>query len=383
MNYYDRHYPHARIQRLLAAIDDTGAAELILRASADLTPLRHLAPADITPLLRHRRPADGAHLALSEQCTGTLVLDVDAASTRTAPYCSCPEGARMICDNCWVAMAGTLRGYASLLRTHFGCTQLLACFSGGRGWHLFVLDAHQIDRSHALLTLGHLVPDTVRHVAQSFLAVNAQLGQSRLLTMQLFDPLSRLPRLSESTTTPLGAACLAAIADRRVLDLYNTVLLPYFCSVWCPRVLGCDVELNEAVATAGKMMMQSLQAGHVVARAYETAAALPVHAEPLASRIDAFLCVMTLLWHEPDYALLSARHPIRLPWSPHARSGRFSLPLCIDRAHELRPHSLPPHLADIGCANTAADVWFRRSLQVVDDLLQDRERTPRVSVWPT
>lgn len=390
--YYKRHYPHSAINRFLRAIDPQQAAELVLRPSREDAPMRDLAPSDITALVSNVCPRDGAHVALSEHRCASMVLDVDL--TRSRPmYCSCADGGRLICDNCWLIMAGVMAGYVYMLKAHFGCSQLLACFSGGRGWHMFVLDAHQIDRTQAVHTLANLVPDTAHHVAVSFQELMQQQRGDALVTLADFDPQRRLWRMGVQT---------AAVVDRRVLALFTDVMVPFFCDEWRTRVLGCDVSVDSAINVAGALLAAEHAshadrscAGCAVVRAYNAAADMFEAAAHRRSRtqdsslpavrdrVDAFLAITALLWEQPDANLMSARHPIRLPWSPHERSGRFSLPLPLTRAHELCPQSQPPLLEEVGSANTTGDAWFRLSLQVMDDLLGNCQRAPSVLVWPT
>lgn len=390
--YYKRVYPHQMVHRLLSVLDATKSSELVLRVSKEREPMRYLDPSNITSLLCVNAPRDGAHLALSERCTTTLALDVDLSAPR-GMYCSCAAGGRLICDNCWVAMAGVLAGYVYMLRSFFGCTQLLACFSGGRGWHLFVLDAQRIDRIQTTHMLEQLVPRTAAQIAGWFMELVA--SRDNLYTLDIFDPAHRVSKVPGAEQSAKWAH---TVTDGRVLALYTDVLLPYFCHQWRPRVLGCNVGENEATQVAGALLaahsVHKTPQCHLctVARAYSKAAeqiatvretrsadSLP----PLAKRIDAFLAITALLWEEPDPNLMSARHPIRLPWSPHERSGRFSLPLPLTRAHELCPMSQPPLWSEVGTRGTTGDAWFRLSLDVVADLLGDCERTPSVAVWPT
>ena len=383
--YYARHYPHGVINQFLRALDPEQAAELVLRPCRDDPPMRDLPPSNITSLLRAVCPRDGAHIALVEHRCSALVLDVDLAHQRPM-YCACTDGARLICDNCWIIMAGALAGYVYMLKAHFGCQQLLACFSGGRGWHMFVLDAQHIDRSHVVNTLTHLVPDAARHLATSF---NEQ-RRGVLVRLSAFDPRQQLCRVAASAYT---------LVDCRVLALYADVMVPYFCDEWRPRVLGCNTSVDAAINVAGALLIAShashqdrVCSGCVVARAYDAAADMYETARRrcaladlpgVGDRVDAFLAITALLWEVPDANLASARHPIRLPWSPHEPSGRFSLPLPLAQAHELCPMSQPPRWDDVGSPGTTGDAWFRRSLVVMEDLLGDHKRTPSVLVWPT
>lgn len=379
--YYARHYPHGTINRFLRTLDPQQAAELVLRPSRTDPPMRDLSPREITPRLRTVCPRDGAHIALDEhQCTA-MVLDVDL--TRPRPlHCSCADDGRLICDNCWVTMAGVLAGYVYMMKVHFGCTQLLACFSGGRGWHMFVIDAHHIDRYQAVQTLTRLVPDATRQLASAVQELHQRRpNTAEMVTLATFDLRRRLGRGDVARSVSL--------IDSRVIALYTDVMVPYFCSEWRPRVLGADTSVDVAINVAGALLQLThpalAPAYQVTATAYEK---MVRHGGPerklsVCDRVDAFLAITALLWEAPDPGLASARHPIRLPWSPHERSQRFSLPLPLSQAHELCPASQPPRWDEVGSPDTTGDAWFRRSLTVMEDLLGDCQRTPSVLVWPT
>ena len=383
--YDESVYPHDLLNRFVRLIDPDGAAELVVRTSLDAPPLHHQNPSDLGMLVRSRHPRDGVHIVLSDRSSHVMVLDVDLSGPMS-PMCTCSGGGRLICDHCWVTMCGVLRGYCYLLRAHFGCEQRLACFSGGRGWHLYVLDAHQIDHASAVHVLSTLVPDTVRHVAESYLELSRLTPRHVMLTLDVVDPAARLPLPEKATHSELADAHMRALVDRRVLLLYRDVMLPYFLTIWRPRVLGCDVAEAEAI-DAITAMLTTRHESHpstcklcpAVALCRSTVGDRPA----LLQRIDVFLVVMSLLWQTADEHVTTSKHPVRLPWSSHERSGRFSLPLAVERAHELRPQSLPARVEDVSREQTMSHAWFQSSLRVVSDLLHQCERGPRLAVWPT
>lgn len=385
--YFARHYPCDRVERLLRAIDPTLSSELLVRASHDATPLRHQEMSSLRELVYRHWPRDGVHLALSTNNRSTLVLDVDSDGARPV-LCDCVEHGRLICDKCWLALVGAMRGYAHMLRTYFGCRQLLACFSGGRGWHMFVLDAAHLDHAHVTQTFHALVPDSLRRLSAAFLALHARVGHQNAIPLRTFDPLRRL-RATIGTESDLSQTITDGMLDQPVLEMFTSVLLPYFLDQWRLGVLGA-VSSQHSALSAAVSLLRAQHESHtscdncIVWQACRTAYESPRHPQQFEQRIDVFLAVYSLLWQRPDLNMLGANHPIRLPWSPHDRSQRFSLPLPIDLAHQLAPLSYSPLLREVGTEHTAAHTLFRQSLRVVDDLLDEHGRSPStVSVWPT
>lgn len=385
--YYASHYPYDRVERLLRAIDPSLSSELLVRASHDAVPLRHQEMSSLRELVHRHTPRDGVHLALSASGRSTLVLDVDSDGARPL-LCECGELGRSICDNCWLALAGAMRGYAYMLRTFFGCRHLLACFSGGRGWHMFVLDAAHLDHAHVTQILHSMVPDSLRRLSSAFLALHTRVGQQNAIPLRTFDPVHRL-RGTVGAENEVSLVIAGGMLEQPVLELFTAVLLPYFLEQWRLAVLGASSSQNSALSAAVAL----LRAQHdthqncencVVWRACRIAHESVRQPQQFEQRIDVFLAVCSLLWQRPDMNMLGANHPIRLPWSPHDRSQRFSLPLTIDTAHQLAPMRYSPLLREIGVAHTAAHSLFQQSLRVVDDLLDEHRRSPSaLGVWPT
>lgn len=346
--------------------------------------VRHRAAASVVSLADTMRPRDGIHIH-----SPTLALDVDSAGKRPgAAWCQCSADGHAVCDGCWVTLVGSLHAYAYVMRAHFGCHRLLPCFSGGRGWHLFVLDGGDISHAEALAFLDSFARAPLTHMA--WLVVERlvpTVGTEHPFTLDLFDARDHLMRAPALVATgdSRSALCEYAPVDPLVLDVYRRVMLPFFRDEWCPRVHGAQERIEVALAGVAAMMRAS-DDRHLVAaldamdeplrRAARRATPLP----PLERRLDVFMLVMWLLWTGPDKQVGAANHTLRLPWSPHERSGGLSLPLRFDMAVQLRPRSNPLRLADIDQPGQNAAAWFTVSRQVVTDLLDDAERGPSLGI---
>jgi hypothetical protein len=250
---------------------------------------------------------------------------------------------------------------------------MVASFSGGRGWHLFVLDPPPQSRCAVYRWLRTTIPGALRHAVTALERLCAK-DSRRLYTLDAVVAASAPRQMLHDT--------LCDKVDTIAVLVFRTVMVPFFRDVWMPRVAHTTSE-RAALATASSAL------GTELARGYATAAALIDAAEraavavpPLENRLDAFLAIGSLFWELPDDSLRSAVHPIRMWWSPHGRSGNFSLPVPVGRAHELAPGSSRLRAADATTAGTTAHSWLRISLEEVTDLLERDERRPRVSVWP-
>ena len=329
-----------------------------------MAPMRNHTPTELSTLLLRFSPLDGAHVSVGIHPSAAFVLDVDN-DRKNMPRCSCSEDNRCICDNCWLAMAGILRAYMYVLRAHFGCSVFLPCFSGGRGWHLFVLDSSEIDRGYAMHTLKHLISDALRILSTTIISVLCKNTDGRTFTLCMFEP------------SPKSHSVLQ-ILDQMVVSLYRDVMLPFFKTEWIPRVLGANATFMGGLDLASKIITDN-----TVSAAYKQSSSMPkVASVDERDRIDAFIAITSLLWQTPDSNLGSDNHLLRLPWSPHQRTGNFSLPLHMDWAHTLCPQTQPPKFSEVGKPNTTGNAWFERSLEVVQDLLENYERRPRAIVWP-
>lgn len=377
--FYAQAYPIHVLERFLTR--RTEHCEVIARVDNQLEPVRHQRVADLRRLVREKQPRDGIHVAFDDSFESPFVIDVDHHGGRRAIRCSCADGGRSICDRCWLTMAGILRGYEFVFRRHFGCDHLAAAFSGGRGWHLYVLDAHNLSRRVAYEWLRTAVPTCVSRVASGLIDAQRTDG-TRAYTLDAFDPRSN-PSLDM-----MDAAWLARKVNATVLQLYRDVMLPFYRDEWVPRVLGASRTPESALTCVAQMVLGTLSrdtadgylaASDLIARCILGGVTPP----PLDKRVDAFLLVATLLWAAPDAALEADAHPIRLWWSPHQRSGNLSLPLHIARAHELRPETQPPRWHDVVTPGTTAHAWFALSLEVINDVLERDERRPRFCVGPT
>lgn len=379
-DYWTNHWPRDLLVRFVAAL---GGGELLARSGTAV--VRHRAADSLLSLADAMRPRDGIHIH-----SPTMALDVDSEGKRPgAVWCQCSADGHAICDGCWVTLAGSLHAYAYVMRAHFGCHRLLPCFSGGRGWHLFVLDGGDISHADALAFLGSFVRAPLAHVASIVVdRLVPMVGSERPFTLDLFDArdhLLRAPALVASGDSR-STLCEYAPIDPLLLDVYQRVALPFFRDEWRPRIYGAQERIEVALAGVAAMMRAAGDRQLVAAldameeplrRAARRAAPLP----PLERRLDVFVLVMWLLWTPPDKQVGSANHTLRLPWSPHERSGAFSLPLRFDMAVQLRPRSQPLRLVDVDqLGHTAAAAWFVVSRQVVADLLDDAERSPGLGI---
>lgn len=383
-HYYNKWYPASLAQRFVtSASAHNSPAELILRCSTDEI-IRHENPRELVRLARRHAPLDGLHASFGIHPDAVFVLDVDHERARPL-LCECRDGGRDICDNCWLVLAGALRCYDYVMRAHFGCQHILTCFSGGRGWHMFVLDAHNIDRNTTIGWLHTLMSTASAHVASSYLKLY-QLTQGkrrfnigfvsieqRLATTQLSRP---------AMTSPTACTLENAPIDRVVMQLFVNIIVPFYVHHWLPRVIGCSFSEEAGLQRIYDLMALSDGVDAQLRSACECSLKNSNGIE-WKNTIHAFLLLTWLFWVPPDKNLASANHPIRLPWSSHQRSGRLSLPILVETAHQLRPRSFPPLLSDIGSPSTTGHALFNHSVLIVESVLDKYDGAPRVCMWPT
>lgn len=261
-------------------------------------------------------------------------------------------------------MIGALRCYIYIFRAHFSCSYFLPCFNGGRGLHLFVLDSSKIDRAYAMHMLKTIVSDALRAISNGVVSFVSKFTDGRAFSLCAFEPPTQIQ------IVPL---------DPLVLSLYREIMLPFFEKEWIPRVLGANATFEHGI-NAAKCLITSLSE----LNAFDISSRMLTRARiERKDRIDAFMVVATLLWQSPDSNLSTETHPLRLPWSPHQRSGNFSLPMDMDHMFSIYPQSHPPKCTDVGKSGTMGNSMFNQSIAFVQDLLDNYESRPRALIWPT
>lgn len=366
--YYERAWPRHIIERYLS----TRVCEVIVRTHVDSEPIRHLGVPDMARLVGERCPRDGVHIVFDDHAESPLVFDVDhTPTTPPAPWCMCTDGGRRICEQCWIRLCGAMRSYEFVLRRHFGSADVLACFSGGRGWHMFVLDAPPQPRAVVYRWMQRTVPHALRTAAKAVQRLCAS-DPNKLYTLDAVAVAGCSMNMLRDT--------LADRVDTIAVLLYRQVMVPFFRDIWMPHVARTS-SVRAALAHASAVLSDDIRSSYAVALSLiEAGERAALQIPPLENRLDAFFVIASLLWEAPDESVGSASHPIRMWWSPHQRSGNFSLPVPIHRAHELVPETL--RAADAATPGTTAHTWMQISLREVTDLLQRDERRPRAAVWP-
>jgi len=393
--YWSLFYPYDRVSQLLSLMtrDSADGPELMLRLAHDKPPIRHVFAHhnedELRALLVAHTPADGLHACPGQSADSAFVIDVDNDRTFEL-LCACRDGGRDVCDNCWVRLAGAMRAYIYLLRHRYSCTRVLATFSGGRGWHLIVFDAHTIDRPRLMRELTHSVPCVLEAVCRGY---NTLVTERPDMSVSLASFDTRIVHARHLTSNREEARSFRRpLIDAWMHDLYGAIMLPYFQSVWLPRVLGPRASISDGVECAAAM----LAAAHTAAthqkcaqctvmltyaaarrRYTKTDLAVPVHL-----RIDIFLVVMSLLWIKPDEEVASPNHMLRVPFSPHLRTGNIALPVDPVGASDLTPRTRPLRATDIVAREPYVFMMYMRALAIVDELVSTQPApSPRSAAW--
>ncbi len=383
-DYFSLRYPYKLVERLLRqwAPDQ---CELMVKVDSG-PPVRNQPLRNFYSLVSSSHPVDGLHCAAGHAPSSAFVIDLDHDGPRQI-LCQC--GDRLICNRCWIAMCGTLRAYVYVLRRQFGCHHLLCSFSGGRGCHILALaPPPTMNRIAAHEFLRDALPSSLISLAESYLTISAQ-HQDKAIPLTMFNPHERISRLLVSSIADQNKLC-AAYIEPFFVDLFKTIVYPFFCDEWRPRVIGPKATVVDAIRCAGAL----LAAPHRVSDEHQCASCVLIlahehahtmHRQHLAAtgagfepwdRVDVFLSVMTLFWTRPDANLAEPSHMLRVPFSPHGRSGNISLPIDPLRAHELYPATYPPSMA--GGSHT----MFEHAVELTSDLLSQLERRPSVGVRP-
>jgi hypothetical protein len=100
-------------------------------------PLRFKNVDDFSTMLKSKAP-HSIHFGPIDGIYAPLVFDVDLDHRKVVRTCAC-EGKKKVCDQCWPQfMRPKLVPLLAFLRRHFEC--VVGFYSGGRGFHLWVLD---------------------------------------------------------------------------------------------------------------------------------------------------------------------------------------------------------------------------------------------------
>ncbi len=369
-NYYTHHYPYELVFEF-AQIFGTTNVEWMFRYSEDRVQ-RDLKISSANELHRQTvasTPSDGVHLVYGNSA---LVLDIDY--DEDAPYrdgiCACTHEQHLICDRCWLTVVGCVRMYVHMLKTYCGFVRVLCLFSGGRGVHIHVSDCEALELGDRMrLRICSDLYDCVRGMLKRLLDDPEELLRQALVGVATVD--AQL-RASEKLQQAFDAnhECLCP-AQQWPIEAYTAVLVPYFRMSWAPVL--CDMPACNATTQQALLLVSTaLQQGHQtkcdgatpactdcrlirllsrmeqLGRGYATCQ----NDTELMQRIDVFLLLMRMFWISADLQVLHTRHPIRLPFSPHLRSGRMSVPIDIDVADTQPPSRMltPAYV----CAYTAA-----------------------------
>jgi len=240
-------------------------------------------------------------------------------------------------------------------------------FSGNRGVHVMALHVPAGTNRRALFDrLSTRVPETLRRVAR--LVERTLGGQSTRLTLSRVCGSTpfRYLACSRDVSAEDAAVVVECYVEPWILDTYGHVLLPHFTEWWTPTVLSAKAPIVEAVAVAVRTVQEKYPE---VGRACDALAASYVGASiALEERIDVFLAVTALLWMCPDENLRSESHMLRVPFSPHGKSGNVCLPLEIARSHNFNPH------AEFCGVSRQPSAYFTRALELAEDALAQAVR---------
>lgn len=344
-DYYAQMYPHRLVQRLLAQWSPDGCEVLIKGTACPV--IRNRPGSDAYELLRDFHPADGLHCAGGHGPGAALVLDLDHDTPR-AMLCTCAElGTKRICNNCWVAMAGAARAYCYVLRRQFGCREILTSFSGGRGCHIVALRPDVLSHRMAVKWFDETLPNAITDLATAYTNLT-RLFPRKAIPLTMLNPHTRVARLLQAPAEERDML-RACYTDPAIVELFKACVLPFFLDEWRPRVLTPATDPEDAVTCAGGMLAAPhrhatrckdcvrVDAFAHAASAHQRQTARNVTVFALHDRIDVFLAVMSLFYVRPDSGLLSPTHMLRVPFSPHERSGNMALPLALHEMHLFRP----------------------------------------------
>lgn len=399
-SYYASVYPHELVYFVAKRrIGDARDSDFMVVPQGDMrVVMRYLHPqnhADLRTIGTLHTPPDGIHLYNGSAPGCALQFDIDygdAANWLAPPrgrsdskdggaICQCT---RDVCDRCWQTLAIVAKAYDYVLQHMYGYAQILYTFSGSRGVHISVCDSTAcalteierraiydrfindvpcalntfvmlLPRLFPSASLDDLVERTIDEVvgvhAASFLSCHpslAECGNAQHLlnaTQQPRHHASEAP-LRANVSTRRQLVCAPWL-----LDIYREVLWPNFKQQWIPRVLGTQVDDVAALRRLRQLLHSSLDSGDTESLDYKLCALCQKidsayarlqqrrrdHVVATEERFDTLVLLLRMMWLVPDINLLAAKHPMRLPFSPHARTNRLCLPLDIRACHDFLP----------------------------------------------
>jgi predicted DNA primase small subunit len=129
-----------------------------------------------------------------------LIFDFDMDEYDQVRKCDCTG--RMVCQDCWMLMQKASEIIDDTLREDFGFKKLEWVYTGGRGYHCWVLDkkAFKLDQHQRAAIIGHM---QLIHDPKGLQKIDKIGQQAELLRTRIYEKLARDFVLNETYTQTL------------------------------------------------------------------------------------------------------------------------------------------------------------------------------------
>lgn len=129
-----------------------------------------------------------------------LIFDFDMDEYDQVRKCDCTG--RKVCEDCWFLMQKASEIIDDTLREDFGFTKLEWVYTGGRGYHCWVLDkqAFKLDQDQRAAIIGHM---QIIHDPKGLQKIDNIGNQAELLKTRIYEKLARDFILEEQFTKTL------------------------------------------------------------------------------------------------------------------------------------------------------------------------------------
>jgi hypothetical protein len=372
-HYYNTVYPAQEVWDFVQLFSP-GASDWLLKNSTDSVPFRgQISSADeLIRLTRKFTPTDGVHAVLSG-CM-QFDLDYDSNAPDRSSLCKCTATSRLVCNKCFQIVACSALIYEWLLKNLCGFRKTLCVYSGGRGVHIFACDRSCADGLQRCVKrqIFSLISETAHELLTTMLTRDAN-SFSACFNYIIADNASIREDLSQSNVTldalsgskPIKALQFAI--PNWIISVYGHVLVPYVRNTVLPQWYESDntaagIERLWLFAETGcKADPSGIE--HIVSANCVPCALTLLHKRlsgatihtmsdndlstddddddspqdedklqqarifKLMFRLDTFMLLLYIFWLRADAHLLHKSHPLRLPFSPHNRTGKISLPI--------------------------------------------------------
>lgn len=357
-HYYNAVYPVQHVWKFVQWFSPD-ACDWLLKSSSETIQFRGAIKSvdELIRLTRHHLPLDGVHAVMPE-CV-KFDLDYDSSAPNRASICECTAAARTICNKCFQIIACSALIYEWLLQNQYNLTRTLCVYSGGRGVHIFArgtdptLELPMCKQRRIFAEVSELPHELVHHLLTSDVAcigrcealirsgkgaIQIDLSQFTRTTNPLF--LLDTPRLEDiaipSWIISVYGKIIVPHVRQTVWPLwYNTPNIGTLEQLWKFAETGCaesprtveHVVQDRCIPCALCILHTKLKLFVVLSSDDDDSLSESQLLVRMFFRLDTFLLLVYIFWLRADANLMGKSHPLRLPFSPHCRTGKISLPV--------------------------------------------------------